>query len=225
MIKRLLTLPFLLFAFLCYSQELTGVTFSGATTFSYFSYTTDQGVIIRISDDGKIIEWGTPAEALRYNVYTPKLQPFLGRIDYYGAEADTIVRGKVKSIGTVLITYYDSYEKSTKAGKLKALGRVRFDYYSDFENAALKGRIQTAGSSLFTYYASYENEAFRGKLKSVGSTAITYYSSFDIDIIRGKLKAIGPSNFIWYTSNDQYRGGLKQGYPRQIISGVNYIIM
>ena len=149
MIKRLLTVPLLLLAFSTFSQELTHVTFSGATTFSYFTYTTDQGVQIRLSDDGKIIEWGMQAEALRYNVYTPKLQPFLGRIDYYGAEADTIVRGKVKSIGTCMITYYDSYEKSTKAGKLKSLGSVRFDYYSDYENAALKGRIQTAGATLF----------------------------------------------------------------------------
>jgi len=49
-----------------YSQELSYVTFSGGTTFSSFSFTTDQQIIIKISDDGKVLEWGNQQEGGRY---------------------------------------------------------------------------------------------------------------------------------------------------------------
>ena len=34
-----------------------------------------------------------------YEYYDRKLQPFMGRVEYYGAKDDSIFRGKVKSIG------------------------------------------------------------------------------------------------------------------------------
>ena len=46
--------------FLCVvvsAQQLRQITFSGASTLSYFSFITDQGVLIRVSEDGHLMEW------------------------------------------------------------------------------------------------------------------------------------------------------------------------
>jgi len=223
--RPLLTASLLLFGICVFSQNLTFVNFSGGASFSSFSFKTDQGVIIRISDDGRLLEWGTEAES-RYPGYFPgKLQPFMGRVDYYGPEADTISRGKARNIGTCVLSYYGSFESPIRKGKLKSLGSVVFDYFTDYSNEAFRGKLQFAGSAAFNYYASYDNEAFKGKLKSVSNTPISYYSTFDDKTVSGKLKSIGTNNYIWYISNDQYKGGLKSGSLRPIINGITYNIM
>ena len=222
--RYLLILPMLLLAVCTYSQELSQVIFSGGATLSSISYITDQKVVIRISEDGKVLEWGTDPGPGRYNYYSGKLQPFMARVDYYGPESDSMTRGKVKSIGTCTISYYGAYETDTKRGKVKMIGTVSFDYYASYENLANQGKIKSAGYTLFDYYASFENEMLRGKLKTLGSTAITYYSSFDDKIIKGKVKSIGSFNYIWYTSHDDYPGGLKSGQMIQNINGVTYIL-
>ncbi|HEX7846829.1 MAG TPA: hypothetical protein VF476_13590 [Chitinophagaceae bacterium] len=208
------------------SQDLGQVTFSGGANFSHFGFLTDRDLLIRISDDGKIMEWGIEVMSNRYNYYAPKLQPYLGRVDYYGPEADSISRGKIKSIGTCVFTYYGPYEMDYKVGKLRTVGTMILDYYSNFDNAALKGKLRFIGNLQIDYYSSFENEAYRGKLRAIGSTPITYYSSFDDKLIRGKVKSIGPVNYSWYTSLDKigYGGGLKAGNFRQPISGVTYIL-
>src|SRR5688572_24383303 len=106
--KYLLVISLLMFGSYTWSQQLSQVTFSGASTLSYFSFQTDQKVLIRVSEDGKLMEWGTELMSERStNYYAPKLQPFMGRVDYYGPETtDSVIRGKVKSIGTCMITYY-----------------------------------------------------------------------------------------------------------------------
>ena len=187
-----------------YSQELRQVKFSGATTVSFFSFVTDQGVIINVSEDGKVLEWGIEMDRRRYNYYPGKLEPYMGRVDYYGLESDSVLRGKIKSIGTCLLNYYGAFETKEKIGKLKYAGTV-----------------------LFSYYSSFENEAFRGKLKTIANTAITYYSSFDDKLIKGKLKSIGSFKYEWHTSNASYgyQGGLKSGSFTQNINGIVYIIM
>jgi hypothetical protein len=223
--KFRLVLLFLFFASGSYSQELTQVTFSAGTTLSYFSFRTDQEIIIRISADGKILEWGTDPGTGRYYYDPKKLLPYLGRVEYFGQEYDSVIRGKVKSIGTCSFTYYDKYETTSKTGKLKTIGRIAVDYYDNYEDAALKGKIKFAGTVLLSYYPSFENEAFRGKLKSVSSTSISYYSTFDDKAIKGKIKSIGNFQYTWYSSYDRYQGGLKTGTLSQIINGVNYIIM
>jgi hypothetical protein len=226
MIRLFSPLPLLFLALCTHSQELTHVAFSGASTLSSIAFTTDQQVIVKVTADGKVLEWGTEWDPRRYN-YTPgKLEPFMGRVDYYGQEApDSSLRGKVKSIGTCILTYYGSYDIETKRGKLKSIGHTMLDYYSNYENEAYRGKIQTAGSILFTYFGSYENEAIQGKLKSVNNTQIVYYSTFDDKSIKGKLKSIGMYNYIWYTSNDQYRGALKSGLLKPNVNGVTYYIM
>src|ERR1043166_6846465 len=74
-----------------------------------FAFLSDQGVLIRITEDGRIVEWGVEVYSNRYNYYAPRLQPFMGRIDYYGPEADSIFRGRVRNIGTCTFTYYNAY--------------------------------------------------------------------------------------------------------------------
>ena len=208
------------------SQELSQVSFAGGTTFTSFAFLADRDILIRVSDDGRILEWGIEVLSQRYNYYAPKLQPYLGRVDYYGAEADSVSRGKIKSIGTIVFTYYGAYEMEYKVGKIRTIGTMILDYFSNFENASLKGKLHYIGTLGIEYYSSFENESYRGKIRSIGSTPITYHSSFDDKLIRGKIKSIGPIQFSWYTSLDKigYGGGLKSGNYRQPVSGVTYIL-
>ncbi len=220
-----LLISFLSLAAGTYSQELNHVTFSGGATLSSFSFRTDQEIIIRISEEGKVLEWGTDPGPGRYYYDPRKLQPYLGRVEYYGQEYDSVIRGKVKSIGTCAFTYYDKYETATKMGKLKTIGRVAVEYYDNYEDAAYKGKLRFSGSVLFSYYSSFENEAFRGKLKSVNNNSITYYSTFDDKAIKGKIKSIGGFEYTWYSSYDRFHGGLKSGSVSQTINGITYNIM
>ncbi|MFC0775636.1 hypothetical protein [Terrimonas alba] len=209
------------------SQQLSQASFSGASTLTYFSFLTDQDVLIRVSEDGRLLEWGTELRSERNNnYYAPKLQPFMGRVDYYGNESDTAFKGRVKNIGTCTITYYGPLETPGKAGKLKTIGRVNLDYYTNYDNAALKGKLRFIGTQVLEYYSSVENEAIRGKLKSVGNTPITYFSSFDDKMLRGKIKSIGTLTLQWYTSLDRrgLGGSLKSGLYRQNVNGITYIL-
>ena len=195
--KIFATVPFLLSLIFAASQQLSQVSFSGASTLSFFTFITDQDILIRVSEDGKLIEWGSEMRSERnMNYYAPKLQPFMGRVDYFGPETtDSVIRGKVKSIGTCMLTYYGAYEKDGKPGKLKSIGSAGLDYYTQFDNAAFKGKLRFAGPLVLEYYPSIDNEAFRGKLKSVGNTRIQYHSTFDDKMIRGKIKAIGSVSY------------------------------
>lgn len=222
----LATISFLLLVTCIHSQQLGQVTFSNGSTLSYFSFRTDQDILIRVSPDGKILEWGKEVKALRGDYYAPGLQPFMGRIEYYSAESDSAFRGKVKSIGTCSFTYYYSYDTDTKPGKIKSIGTVNFDYYTNFDDKSRQGKIRFAGNQVLEYYSSFDEEILRGKLKAIGSIAITYFSIFDDKLIRGKIKSIGSASYSWYTSYDQsiYRGGLKSGAYRQDIGRVTYIL-
>ena len=226
--KLFFALSLLTFCVIASAQQLRQITFSGASALSYFSFVTDQGVLIRVSEDGHLMEWGSEVQSQRSdNYYAPNLQPFTGRIDYYGAETvDSTLRGKVKSIGTCAITYYGEQDKDEKPGKLKSIGRTMIDYYTQFENAAFKGKMKFAGTTLLQYYASLENEALRGKLKAVGGTTIQYHTTFDDKLIQGKIKTIGSVAYNWGTSLDPngQRGALKSGQYRQNINGIIYIL-
>ncbi|MEO7310460.1 MAG: hypothetical protein ABIX01_08690 [Chitinophagaceae bacterium] len=210
-----------------HAQQLSQVTFSGASTLTYFSFVTDGNVLIRISSDGKVMEWGTEEQSLRIpNYYAPKLLGYPGRVDYYGPETDSAARGKVQTIGSARITYYGTGSLRYQLGKIRTIGSQMFDYYTNFDNEAIAGKIKSMGVNQVSYYAGYDNAAYAGKLKAVGNTAITYYSSFDDKLIKGKLKSIGNVNYSWYTSLDAagYGGGLKSGLMRQPVNGVTYIL-
>jgi len=209
-----------------FSQKLSQVTLSGGTTLSYFSFLTDQNILVRVTDEGKLLEWGTELLSDRGNYFDPKLQAYLGRIEYYGQEADSAFRGKVRSIGTCNFTYYGHLDEVTRIGKLKSIGTLLLDYYSNFDNVAYKGKLRFIGSSVVEYYSSVDDEAYRGKLKSIGGSPVTWYSTFDDKLLKGKLKRIGSVPFEWYSSFDktELRGSLKSGLYRQTIGGVTYIL-
>jgi len=225
--KRSMTLlAYFLIYIAGHSQTLKFINFSGGAEFSSLSFITNQKIIIKISQDGKVIEWGNEMEPGRFYTEPGKLQPYMGRVEYYEKQFDSMLNGKVKNIGITSITYYGSTENPALVGKVKSIGNVLFNYYHDQENESVRGKLKTAGFKDFAYYYSHENEAYRGKLKSIGNNQVTYYSTFDDKSIRGKLKSIGSATFTWYTSLDRpgYQGGLKSGRQYQMIEGVTYII-
>jgi len=210
-----------------YSQKLSQVTFSSSGGFSWFSILTNQNILIRISDDGKILEFGTEEQSLHNrNYYDQKLRPYVGTVNYYGKESDSASMGKIKNIGSCFFTYYPAKDYAEKAGKIKSAGSLLFDYNMNSGDALTTGKIKTMGSNAITYFTSFDNEALKGKLRSIGPTQITYYTSFDDTMIKGKLKSIGSFQYIWYTSYDrkEYSGSLKSGSRRQLVNGVTYIM-
>jgi hypothetical protein len=208
------------------AQQLSQVHLAGGKNLAFISFITDQKINIRISDQGQLLEWGMEQERGRYNYDLTRLQPYMGRVDYFGPETDSAFQGKVKSIGTTWFTYYNSFEPDFKKGKIKTIGNLPLDYFTQYENKALQGKLKSAGFTLFDYYSDYENEAYRGKLKKVGSDQITYHSSFDEKYIEGKVKNIGIHNFEWGTSFDQkgMQGALKNGNTARLINGIVYIV-
>lgn len=222
--KYTIILLLLLLAFGTYAQQLGQVNFKDNGALSHFTIITDQDVLIRLSPDGKVLEWGTEVLADRGNYYAPRLQPFMGRVEYYGAESDSIFRGKVKSIGTCYLTYYGAQEEDLKRGKVKSMGMTLFDYYSRFDEKALQGKVRWIGSLALDYYRSYENEALRGKLKSIGNIPVTYYTVFDDRFNAGKLKSIGSIAYNWYSEYDRARGALKSNSYRQSIGGIMMVL-
>lgn len=209
-----------------YAQRLSQVTFSQASDFAWFSILTNQNILIRISADGKILEYGTEEASLyNRNYFSPKLLPYSGAIIYYQHEPDSMLNGKIKNIGTCYFTYYGSQDYPERIGKLKSAGSLSFDFYRKFDDALSAGKIKSIGTNSITYYGSFDNEALRGKLKSVGNTSIQYYSSFDNISLKGKLKSIGAYHYDWNTTSDgrEFVSYLKTGNQRQLINGITYI--
>lgn len=225
--KRLSLLLFSFFVFsLTKAQSLKHVVFSAGADLTWLSFITDQKIIIKISPDGKVLEYGNELEPGRFYSQPGRLQQYMGRVEFYEKQFDTILNGKLKSIGTTSLMYYGSTENASLVGKVKSIGTMWLDYYTDFENEAVRGKLKSAGQKNFNYFTSFENEAYRGKIKTLGNNQITYYSTFDDKSIRGKLKSIGSYNYTWYTSLDRqgFQGTLKTGSQYQLIEGVTYII-
>ncbi len=206
-----------------YSQKLSHVQFSGATTLSALFFTTDQRIVIKLSDEGTILEWGNEYEAYR-NYYPGRLQPYMGRVDYYGPESDSVLRGKVKSIGTAFFNYFSQYDTEEKKGKLMSIGSTYLEYYSIYDNQAKKGKIKMIGNVLLDYYSSFENEAIKGKLKMVGNNLITYYTTFDQKYRIGKIKSIGSLNYTW-VDNHGIQNTFQIANMSPTINGIIYFIM
>lgn len=228
MIKRYCLLIFsLLLLTILHAQQLTQVSFSGVSTFSWFTVTTNQNVLLRISADGHLLEYGTEEQSLYNNGYfAPKLRPFGGATSTYTNDPDTVMNGKIKNIGTCYITYYGSKDYPEKVGKIKSVGILTFDYHRSYEDAAFAGKISSIGSSAIAWYTSSDNEAYKGKLKNVGNATISYYSSFDQATLKGKLKSIGSYSLPWNTvfAGTQLTSMLKTGNQRPLIDGVSYVL-
>ena len=224
--KCYLVIAFLFLLLNSYSQKLSQVTFLQAANFAWFSLVTNQNILIRISADGKILEYGTEQSSLYdRNLIAEKLLPYQGAITYYQNERDSVFNGKIKNIGTCYFTYYPSNSYPENVGKIKSAGNLLFYYYRQFEDALIGGRIKKIGSDAITYFNSYDDEALRGKLKSIGVTSIQYYSSFDDPDLKGKLKSIGAYRYEWMKtfSGKDFYVSLKSGLQRQVINGIIYI--
>lgn len=222
--KSFFLIIILFFSVLANAQKLAQVSFLDNRNLSFFTLQDDQGVLIRLSVDGKLLEWGSEVMADRGYYYAPRLLPYMGRIEYYGNDVDSAFRGKVKSIGISSITYYGSNDEAMKKGKVKMLGMLNFDYYAAYDEKSMQGKLKFIGGLLLDYYRGYENEAYRGKLKSIGSTTITYYSVFEDRYNAGKLKTIGSMTYNWYSEYDRARGAFKGTNYRQIVGGINFIL-
>ena len=206
------------------SQKLSQVSFLDGSTLSHFTIKTDQDVLIRIGADGQIMEYGYEVMSYRGDYYAPQLQPFMGRVEYYGKESDPFFEGKLKSVGTAYFTYFGPHEEEPKRGKLKSIGRIDFDYYSRFDEKSLQGKLKMIGFHPLDFYKSYENEAVRGKLKSIGNHAITYYTTLDGRYNVGKLKTIGTVQYHWFNEMDMQRGGLKTYNYRANVGGITMVL-
>ena len=218
----------LIFTFLltpAFAQNLAQITIDNRGSQDIITFLIDESVIVNLTKDGKIIDWGLEYTTAVTSVY-PRLEKYMGREEYYPSTDNEAYSGKIKYIGRTLITYYTSDDNQSLKGKVKTIGNIIIDYYTDYDDAAFKGYLKNAGTVPFTYYSSFNDEFYKGKIKSVGSTMLSYYGAFDDKAYRGKIKNVDRNLFTYYSSYDrpEYKGIMKTG--SQIISSgsIKYII-
>ena len=119
--KLLFNIALLLPVVVASGQNLSQVTISNTGSDIIYTFVVDGNVQINVSKDGKIIEWGTALEYWRMGYYPGKLQPYIGRVEYYGPADNVAFSGKPKYIGSAAITYFSAYENENFAGKVKQL--------------------------------------------------------------------------------------------------------
>lgn len=213
----------------CFAQKIDFIVLGGygATQTFYYSPGTSDKVVIALSKDGTISEYGTEYPKEFYGYYPGKLQKYMGRVEYYSQTENESFRGKIRYIGLTLITYYGSYDEEALRGKVKSIGSTQFEYYASYDDASVKGNLKTVGSTSITWCPSYENEAIRGRLKTIGNTRFDWYTSYDDKAISGKVKQIDQYTFTYYTSfenNNGQKGMLKSGFYTKYINGINYYL-
>jgi hypothetical protein len=71
--KFLLAPAFLICTIYGFSQSLSHVTLTGATTLLSFAFTSSDQALVRVSPDGNIIDWGMEFEQGRMGYYQGKL--------------------------------------------------------------------------------------------------------------------------------------------------------
>ena len=207
-----------------FGQSISKITLTGNGQVDIIAFGLDQNVQVYITKDGNISKWGFDRYIGIQENYEGKLDPYVGRTEYYTQNEDESLRGKVKYIGRTLLTYYASYENDALKGKLKSIGSFKLDYYLSFEDAAYRGLIKTLGRHAVTWYASYENKDLRGKLKTIGPSTFTYYGSFEDKAFRGKIKSIDRFTITYYSSFEQYSGSIKSGASILNANGIKYYL-
>ena len=207
------------------AQNVAQITIDNRGKQDIITFLVDESVIVNMTKDGKINDWGTEYTSPTTGTY-PRMEKYMGREEYYPATDNEAYQGKIKYIGRTLITYYTSADNESLKGKVKSIGPNLLDYYTEYDDAAFKGYLRNAGSVSFTYYSSYNDEFYKGKIKSVGSTNISYYGSFDDKAYRGKVKNIDRNPFTYYSSYDrpEFNGAMKTGTPSVTSGGVKYYI-
>ncbi len=208
-----------------FAQNVVQIVIDNRGNNDVITFLVDESVAVNLSKDGKIIEWGTEYTSPTTGVY-PKLEKYMGKEEYYSAAESDANQGKVKYIGSALITYYSADDDASLKGKVKSIGITTIDYYRDYEDAAFKGFIKNAGPLVFTYYASYADESYKGRIKSAGGTPITFYGNIDDKAYRGKVKNVGRNLFTYYSSYDKpgYAGSMKSGFPMVSDESIKYIV-
>ncbi len=207
-----------------FAQKIAKINITSAGTTESFTIGLDENVILNVSPDGNLVNYGVDYFSEKIANYS-RLENYNGRIEMYTATDDKSYQGKLKYIGRTGVTYYASFEDESLRGKIKSIGSLAFTYYQPFEDALLKGKIKSIGANQIGFYNSFDNDALKGKLKMVGSTSLNYYSSFDNESFRGKIKNIGAVNFTYYPSQDrQFAGAMKTGNQTQNINGIMFII-
>jgi hypothetical protein len=218
----------LIFTFLltpAFTQNLAQITIDNRGSQDIITFLVDESVVVNVTKDGKIIDWGTEYTTALTGVY-PRLEKYMGREEYYPSTDNEAYSGKIKYIGRTLVAYYTSDDGQWLKGKVKSVGNIIMDYYTDYDDAAYKGYLRNAGTVPLTYYSSFNDEFYKGKIKSVGSTMLSYYGAFDDKAYRGKIKNVDRNSFTYYSSYDrpEYKGIMKTG-PQIISSGsIKYII-
>ena len=155
-----------------FAQQIRQVIQSQSGAKTSFCFFADQSIIINVSPDGIVTEWGVDYAEGRMYYYPGKLDKYMGRIDMYGAADNESFRGKLRYIGSVAITYYSAEENKFLAGKVKSVGSSIIEYFTRFDEEALRGKIKSAGTVSMSYYGSFDNEALKGKLKLVSNIGI-----------------------------------------------------
>lgn len=215
---------FFVCGFTSVAQRIAKVNITNSGTTESFTIGLDENVIINVSPDGNLINYGVDYYSEKLPNYS-RLENYNGRIEMYTSYDDKSYQGKLKYIGRTGVTYYASYEDEFLRGKIKSIGNLIFSYTMPYEDALLKGKIKSIGANQIGFYNSFDNEALRSKLRMVGSTSLNYYSSFEDKAYRGRIKSIGSVNFTYYASYDrQFAGTMKTGNQTQNVGGVNYLI-
>lgn len=208
-----------------FAQNLAQITIGNRGNQDIITFLVDETVVVNMTKDGKIIDWGIEFTYQRTGIY-PRLEKYMGKEEYYPSADNEAYRGKVKYIGRTLFTYYTSSDNEALKGKVKTIGTNIVDYYRDYDNAAFKGNLKNAGPVTFTYYSSFDDESYKGKIKSVGSTNLAYYGSIDDKAYRGKVKNVDRHLFTYYSSYDrkEYSGMMKTGSQILSSGGLKFII-
>lgn len=207
-----------------FSQSLSKITINGNGQIEIFAFALPENVQLYLTKDGNLHKWGFDKYIGYQENYNNELEPYVGRVEYYSENDDAALRGKVKYIGSTLLTYFASYENAALKGKLKAIGSINFDYYLDYDDAAYRGNLKKIGTNDINWYASYENADIKGKLKNIGPTSLTYYGSFEDKACRGKIKSIGQYSITYYSSFEQYSGSMKTGTTVMNVAGIKYYV-
>ncbi len=207
------------------AQNLAQITIGSRGNQDIITFLVDEAVVVNITKDGKITDWGIERTYQRTGIY-PILEKYMGKEEYYPSTDNEAYRGKVKYIGRTLFTYYTSNDNEALKGKVKTIGTNILDYYRDYDDAAFKGNLKNAGPVTFTYYSSFDDESYKGKIKSVGSIALAYYGSIDDKAYRGKIKNVDRNLFTYYSSYDrkEYSGMMKTGSSIISSGGLKFII-
>src|SRR6185436_1119845 len=105
--RFLFTLAAMFLFALSFGQRLSQITITNGGNSDIISFITEDAVIVNMSNDGKIIDFGIDSSTGRYYNTPGRLEKYMGRIEYYTDNDNEAYRGKVKYIGRASFTYYN----------------------------------------------------------------------------------------------------------------------